>query len=117
MSVTVDDLKPKNFKVNIKGLELECKPLRLSHTLIIGRTGEVLSDPKSASVADIKEAEKNMDDLFAELIPELKDVQLDTMTIMELITQLVDNSQPSDSKFLEENGVKLDADPKVEKAG
>lgn len=117
MTLTIDDLKPKSFKITVKGVELECKPLRLSHTLTISKMGEIFQDAKNASTADIKDAEKGMDDVISELIPELSGVELDITSVLEIITQMMEQVKPSDVDFLEKNGVKLDESPKVEKIG
>lgn len=117
MSVSIEDLKPKSFAVTVKGLELTCKPLRLSHALSISKIGEVFQNPKDFKHADIKQAEADMDTVIGELIPELKDTELDITCIMELITQMMEHIQPSDNKELEEKGVKIDSDPKAGKTG
>lgn len=110
---TIDDLKPKNFTINIDGVEVTCKPLRLSHSLVVAKVGEVFKDSKSASKEEIKQAEVDMDEVIGELIPELKGIELDMAKTMEVITQLLENIQPSDSKYLTEKEVKIDADPKA----
>ena len=113
MSVTIDDLKPKNFKLNIKGVELESKPLRLSHALSIAKIGNVFQDTKNASRDDIKQAEVEMDEVIAELIPELAGVPLDMAATMQLIEQLMEQVEPSDNRELKDKGVKFSSDPKV----
>jgi hypothetical protein len=117
MSLTVEDLKPKNFKVIVRGVELDCKPLRLSHALTISKIGEVFQNAKSATPTEIKDAEKKMDNVIAELVPELKDFNLDMAAVMELMTQFMEHIQPTDVEFLNKNGVKVNEDPKVERAG
>jgi len=54
MALTIEDLKPKSFTVNIKGVELQCKPLRMSHTLIISKVGEVFQNINTATRDQIK---------------------------------------------------------------
>jgi len=34
---TIADLQPKPFTVTVGGVELKCKPLRLSHALILSK--------------------------------------------------------------------------------
>lgn len=113
MGVTVEDLKPKNFKVTVKGVELESKPLRVSHALVIAKIGNVFQDSKNASREDIKQAEADMDYVIGELIPELADVELDMTATMQLIEQLMEHVEPSDNAELKEKGVKFDSDPKA----
>lgn len=115
--LTIDDLKPKNFKITLKGVELESKPLKLSHALMIARLASVFNDVNSASKKQIQDAEKDLEEVIAELVPDLKDVQLDMGLTIELITQLMENIQPEDTKELNEKGVSFDADPKVERIG
>lgn len=113
MSVSVDDLRPKPFVVTVKGVELQCKPLRLSHALSVAKVGNVFQSPEKSSTEQIKQAEKDMDTLIEELIPELKGIELDVSSILELITQLMEQIQPEDNKELEEKGVSFEADPKA----
>lgn len=117
MSLSIEDLKPQNFKITVKGVELECKPLKLSHTLIMASVGAIFNDIKNSSVEDIKRAEKEVNSIIPELIPELTNVELDGSTTMDVITQMMASVKPSDVQFLEKNGVELNSDPKAEKAG
>lgn len=118
MGLTVEDLKPKSFTVTIKDVELQCKPLRLSHALVVAKIGNVFQDAAKATKPEIKQAEKDMDELVAELIPELMGTELDMSATMELIQQLMDNIAPSDNKELAEKGVKFNTDdPKEKKIG
>ncbi len=118
MGLTIADLKPKDFIVTIKGVEVSCKPLRLSHALVVAKIGNVFQEAAKASRQEIKQAEKDMDDLVAELIPELMGTELDMAATMELIQQLMDNIAPSDNKELADKGVKFNSDdPKEKKIG
>lgn len=117
MGLTIEDLKPKTFEIIVQGVKLNCKPLRLSHALVISKIGEVFKDTKSASKQEIKQAEVDMDEVIAELIPELKGIELDISNLMDLITQLMEHIQPSDNKELSDKGVQFNDDPKVEKNG
>jgi hypothetical protein len=105
---TLNDLQPQKFTVEIRGVILQCSPLRLSHALIISKIGKVLQEPENVSVAEIKQAERDMDEVINELIPELKTVHLDMMDTVSLITQMAEGITPEDSKFLDEQGVKFD---------
>lgn len=109
---SVEDLRPKEFKIELKGVTLTCKPMRLSHALVVAKVADVLQNPAESTKQTIQSAEKDMDEIIAELIPELSGVELDMMDTIELITKLTDNSQPSDNQFLEKAGVKV-GDPKV----
>jgi len=111
--IRVQDLKPKPFTVTVKGVELESKPLRLSHALTIAKIGNVFQDTANASQSDIKQAETDMDSVIEDLIPELKGVSLDMQSTIELIGQLMGEIEPSDNKELREKGVAFDTDPKA----
>lgn len=113
MSVTLDDLRPKEFNITVKGVELTSKPLRLSHALIVAKLGKVFESPDNASTEQIKQAQADIDGLIGELIPELEGVELDMSSTMELVTQLMNHVQPSDNKELQDKGVSMDTDPKV----
>lgn len=116
MALSIDDLKPKKFKVNVDGVELMCSPLRLSHALVVAKIGDVLQNPKDKTSEEIKQAEKDMDDVIGELIPELKGIELDVNSIMSVVMQMTSNNNPSENKELKDKGVSFDSeDPKVQK--
>jgi glutamyl-tRNA reductase len=117
MSINVSDLQPKPFKITIKGIELESKPLRLSHALTVSKLGDIFQNSNKASKQEIKQAETDLDEVIADLIPDLKDIQLDITSIMELLEQLMGNIEPADNAELKEKGVKFDSDPKAERIG
>lgn len=117
MSNTIEDLKPKSFNVTIDGVVLQSKPLRLSHALTIAKIGNVFQNTAEASKADIKQAEVDMDEVIAELIPELSGVDLNLKNTISLIEQLMGEIEPADNKELREKGVSFDADPKAKVTG
>ncbi len=113
MSLSIDDLRPKPFKVVIKGVELECQPLRLSHALAISRIGELMQNSAKHSMDDIRVSEKELDTIISELIPELGDINLELSAVMQLFEQMMDHIQPVEDQELKKNNVKLDSDPKA----
>jgi hypothetical protein len=117
MALTIEDLRPKNFKVNIKGVEVDCKPPRLSHILVISKVGESFQNIANLKREQIQEAEKDFDWVVSELMPELKGIDLDMQSVIDLITQIMEKIQPDESKELSDKGVKIDSDPKAEKIG
>lgn len=118
MSVSIEDLQPKPFKINLQGVELESKPLRLSHALTLNKLAEIFKSPNDSTKDQIKSAEKDLDEVIGELIPELQGKLLGLNMTIELLTQMMESIQPSDNKELAQNGVELNAnDPKVEKTG
>lgn len=117
MGLTIDDLQPKDFTINLNGVELTCKPLKLSHTLALASVGSILDNINNASIEEIKRVEKNVYAVIPEIIPELTGKTLDGNTILNIITQVMTASQPSEIEFLEKNGVKIDSDPKAQKVG
>lgn len=117
MSLTIEDLQPKEIKVKLGELELTSKPLRLSHALILTQLGEIFQNPKNSSFEEIKKAEQNVDNLLSDLIPELAGKNLDVSTTIDIISQLINTVQPSDNAELNAKGVKFDSDPKAGKIG
>ena len=111
---SLDDILPKSFVINIKGVELECRPPKLSHVMLLAKTSKVFQDLDNASVEQIQEVQKTVDAVFEELIPELKGKSLDMDITVEVITQIMENVQPSDNKELADRGVSFNADPKVQ---
>lgn len=114
MSINIEDLKPKPFTITVKGVELQCKPLRVSHALIVAKVGTVFQDVANTNAQKIKEAERDMDGVIAELLPELKGVDLDLNVTLEIVDQMMNHVEPSETKELEEAGVSFDAGPKAE---
>jgi len=117
MGLTIEDLKPKDFTINIRGVELTCKPLKLEQTMLIASVGNIFNDVKNASEDDIKKACRAVEKIIPEIIPQLASVELDGGLILEIIPLIMPTVTPSDEEFLQKNGVKTDADPKAEKAG
>lgn len=117
MSVSIEDLKPKNFTITVKGVELNCRPLKLSQALLVSKVGAVFQNTQEATRDQITQAEKDLYEVIGETIPDLKGVELDMSVLMDVITQLSESITPSDNKELKERGVKFDADPKAEMTG
>lgn len=113
MGIAISDLMPKDFKVTVKGIELNCKPLRLSHALIVGKLSDVFSNPANYTANDIRQAEKDIDSVITDLIPELTGISLDIASFVELMPQLMNSTQPQDEKDLTSAGIELGTDPKV----
>jgi hypothetical protein len=117
MALTVADLQPKDFKVTIKGVELNCKAPKLSHMLVLSKVGDLFQNIKDSSREQILSAQDDFDWVVKELLPELSDTQLDMQSSIDLITQIMGQVQPEENKELNDKGVKFDTDPKVEKVG
>lgn len=111
---SLDDILPKSFTININGVELECKPPKLSHAMLLAKTSKVFQDIDNSSVEQIREVQKTVDAVFEELVPELKGRSLDMDITIEVITQIMEKLQPSDNKELTDRGVNFSADPKVQ---
>lgn len=109
---SLDDLRPKSFQVEVRGVKLNCKPLRLSHGLLVGKLGEAFQDTSKLTKQEIKQIQSDVDELVIELIPDLKDVELNMADTVELLSQLTDGIQPSDNEYLEKAGVNFN-DPKA----
>lgn len=109
---TIEDLQPKSFTVTIRDVEITCKPLRLSHLLKIAKIGEVFKDAKSSTSEQISEAERDIDGIIDELMPELKGIQLGMQDVLDVIAQMMESVQPTDNKFLKDKGVEFASDPK-----
>ena len=117
MSVTINDLQPRPIKLTVKGVELTSQPLRLKHALVMAKIGSVFENAAKASAQEIETAQNELDAVFAELIPELKEIKLDMKDSMELLQKLMSYIEPDDNKELTENNVKFDTDPKVGTTG
>ena len=112
MGLTIEDLRPKPFTIKVRGVELACKPLRLSHSLVVSRIGSVLQNPNEISKQQIKQAEADLDEVIAELVPELAGIELDTASVIDIISQLLETVVPSENEELQKAGVKMQSDPK-----
>lgn len=117
MSLSINDLQPKNIKITIRGVEITSKPLKLKHALQLAKVGVVFQDLQNASNQDIDLAEKSVTDIFGELMPELKSVELTVADTMTVLNQLMETIEPEDNKELDKLGVKFDKDPKGKETG
>ena len=113
MGLTVEDLKPKNFKIIIKGVELDCKPPKLSHILMFSKVGETFNNLKDVTKESVVQAQNDFDWVVGELLPELNDIDLDMQSVIDVITQIMEQVSPEETKELDARGVKFDTDPKV----
>lgn len=113
MSVTIDDLQPKAVEIEIKGVKLTSKPLRLSHVLTLAKLGNIFQNPEEYKRDQIKQAESDIDEVIGELIPDLAGKQLDSNVVLDLIQQLMETVEPDDNQELKEHKVEIDTDPKV----
>lgn len=117
MALTIQDLQPKDFSIKVQGVELTCKPPRLSHVLILSKVGEVFENRKDATRQSIVQSQQDFDWVVEQLIPELKGIELDMTSSLDVIQQIMDKVTPEENNQLQESGVKFDTDPKVEKIG
>jgi len=117
MGLTIEDLKPKDFKITVKGVELDCKPLKLHQTLMLGSISDTFSNLSKSSEQDIAKANKEVMAIINEAIPELDGIELDGATILSIMTEIAEHTQPSDDKYLKDNKVTGTQNPKAEGAG
>jgi hypothetical protein len=85
--------------------------------MIVSKIGTIFNDPASATKQQIKQAEADLDELIAELIPDLKDIQLDVSSITEAISGMMQGIQPTEQQELEEHNIEFDSEKKVERDG
>jgi len=118
MSLNIDELKPKAFKINLGGEETDCNPPKMSHLFMINKIGSVFKDPEKATKDQIFEADQYFTELISDLIPELKGADIDIQYKLDVLTQITEHITPADNKELVEKGVSFDSSsPKVETAG
>lgn len=113
MSVTLDDLQPKQFKIKIKDTELTCNPPEMWHTMVLAKVGTLFQNIDKATQTEMRQAQIDLEEVIRELIPELNGIKLDTNTWLIIMQQIFDASQPNDDRELKEKGVRLNTDPKV----
>lgn len=110
------DLQPKNFKVTIKEKEYDCKPLRMSHRLIIAKIQPLFDQFAVISKGEKIELtaeemimlEKELDVLISDLMPALRNVTLNIEDIADVINQLLDSVMPEDAKKLRDAKVNIE---------
>lgn len=117
MALTINDLQPKDFTITVKGLQLTCKPPRLSHILVISKVGEAFDNINNLDRQKIEAVTADFDWVVEQLVPELKGIQLDMQDSVDILTQIMEQVTPDENQELKDKGVSFDADPKVEKIG
>lgn len=118
MGLSLEDLQPKPFIVKLKGHDIPSSPLKLSHALALAKVGEIFKSVQTATVEQLKDAEKSASDVIHELMPDLNGIDLDMNLTVEIMQQLMNNIEPSDNKELTSKGVKFgNDDPKEQAAG
>lgn len=128
MAIEATDLQPSKFQVTINGKEYWCNPPRMAHRIILMKVQPLfeaiaaLADGKDVEVSSDKiiEYQKDLDALFADLIPDLNGVTLDENDLVTVIDQLVTGSQPAEARQLAEAKVQVggeNPDPKGKTTG
>lgn len=117
MSLTIEDLQPNKFTITLDGLELEADQPELYQIVQLQKLGYVFQNPQDHSKQQIKVASDGAVEVIGELIPQLKDKKIKIKYLLEIIGQLIAEVQPDDNKYLSDNNVKFDTDPKAEKTG
>jgi len=110
MSVNIEDLQPKSFKVSIKGQEVDCKPPKLSHLLLVTKLGKVFENAQSANREQIVEAEKDFEFVIGELMPELDGLVMDPGMVTEVLTQIMEQVMPEETKALKEHNIEVNGE-------
>ncbi len=108
---TIEDLRPQPFTITIRDVSLQCNPLRLEHGLLVAKIAAVFQNMDKVTRQDIITAQQDFDYVVTSLVPELKDIPLNIDDSLSVIEQMQTGSEPSDDKYLKEQGVKL-GDPK-----
>lgn len=117
MALTIEDLKPQSFTITVKGVDLTCKPPRLSHILVISKVGEAFKDVNKLSRKEIAQTQEDFDWVIDELVPEIAGIELEMQESVDVLTQIMEHISPAENRELTEKGVSLGVDPKVEKIG
>lgn len=120
---SIQELQPKSFKVKIQGSEYDCKPMRMSHRLILGRIQPLFEQmanaagekPIDLSAAEILNYENELDVLLSSLIPELSDITLGMEDIGSILEQIMDTILPDDQKELKEAKIEVTDTLKADK--
>lgn len=115
MSITANDLSAQPFTIVIRGHTLTSNPVKIRHALIMAKLGSVFNNLTDATEDDIEKADKKFAEIIEELIPELKGIDLDMQTTVDILGELMSSMEPSDNKELREAGVTFD-DPKAQTA-
>lgn len=109
----INDLLPKEKTITVQGVELTVKPMRLRHALHLSKIADVFTNHEKYKAADIDEADKLIHEIVGELIPQLAGKELSFDLVGKLVGEMLNTVAPSDTRELDERGVKLDTDPKA----
>lgn len=116
-----EDLQPRPKTIKIKDKDYRCKPMRMSHRLIIARLKPLFEDMErmskdekiELSADEILTAEHDIDVLVKSLVPDLQIGSLELEDTIELLAQIVNNSLPEEAQQLKEAKIEVNKDPKV----
>lgn len=120
--MSTSDLLPKKTTINIKGKQYPCKPMKMSHRIIVAKLQpffqqfENIANNKKVELGaeELLSLENDMDILIKDLVPGVKDIAqdmvLDTEDIADILNQLLDTAMPEDVKKLRDANVKIDQD-------
>ena len=124
--MTANDLQPKPFNIKVQDKEYLCKPIRMSHRLILARLTPFFKqfenagngEPIDLTAQQLLEFEAELNVLISDLIPALAGLTIEMDDIAEILSQIMNNILPDESKELKEAKVEVQNDPKApEKIG
>lgn len=121
MSVTANDLQPKQYKITVQGKDYIGKPLRMSHRLILTRLTPFFKQFENASTGkeinlnatQLLEFENEIDVFIQDILPSLSGVTLSFEDISEILVQVMNSIMPEESKQLAEAKVEVQTDLKA----
>lgn len=117
--MSINDLQPKPFKIKIKDNEFNCKPIRMSHRLIMAKITplfKAMEDVANGKEVELSskqmiELEKELDVLIGDLIPQLSNITLEIEDIASVFEQIMDSTLPEDVKEMKD--AKVQTNPKA----
>lgn len=111
--IDLDALAPKPRKLKFGGNTFELLPPKTRNVLRLGFLGQKMTDMDSLSTEQTDQLIADLEAEIKEVVPELKDAQLNASQLMELLTVIVEMGMPNQADELKKRGITVDSQKKA----
>lgn len=111
--IDLDALAPKPRKLKFGGNVIELQPPKTRNVLRLGFLGQKMTDMDSLTNEQTDQLIADLEAEIKEVVPELKDAQLNASQLMELLTVIVEMGMPNQADELKKRGITVDSQKKA----
>lgn len=111
--IDLDALQPEAAIIKFNGQEITLNPPKTGDVLRLGQASTKLAALEDLTEEEVDATIERVTKLVYKIIPELKDVVLNTSQLLVLVKAISDMAIPPDAQELKARGIAVDGGPKV----